>query len=60
MIRIHLWMCRHCRRVYRQLHRLRGITRYDEADVSDCPPDLPATLSPEACERIKKKLQACK
>jgi predicted anti-sigma-YlaC factor YlaD len=60
LIRMHLWMCRHCSRVYAQLHQLRRISRYNGADASDCPPDLPATLSPEACQRIKEKLRHCK
>ena len=60
MIRMHLWMCRHCSRVYRQLHQLRQMSRHNHADAADCPPDLPDALSPEARERIKAKLRHCK
>lgn len=59
LIRMHLWMCRHCSRVYRQLHQLRQMSRHNEADPSDCPPHIPTSLSPEARERIKKKLRNC-
>jgi predicted anti-sigma-YlaC factor YlaD len=59
LIRMHLWMCRHCRRVYGQLHQLRRMSRFEDADASDCPPDLPDALSPEARERIKEKVRNC-
>jgi hypothetical protein len=35
------------------------MSRFENADASDCPPDLPDTLSPEARERIKEKLRNC-
>jgi hypothetical protein len=60
LVRMHLWMCRHCSRVYHQLHLLRKISRRTEADPSDCPPDLPTTLSAETRERIKQELHKCK
>jgi hypothetical protein len=60
LIRMHLWMCRHCGRVHRQLHQLRRISRHEAAEISDCPPGTPTALSPEACERIKQELRACK
>lgn len=60
LIRMHLWMCRHCRRLYKQLQLLRRLSRGINADISDCPPDLPTALSPKVRERIKEKLRACK
>jgi hypothetical protein len=60
MVRMHLWMCRHCSRVYKQLQLLGRISRGVDAEISDCPPDLPTSLSPEARERIKKKMRTCK
>ena len=57
LIRMHLWMCRHCNRVYRQLHQLRRMSRHDEAVASDCPSDIPTSLSAEARERIKTQLR---
>jgi predicted anti-sigma-YlaC factor YlaD len=60
LVRIHLWMCRHCRRVYKQLRLLRRLGRQSDAPAGDCPPELPTTLSPEARARIKKELKDCK
>jgi predicted anti-sigma-YlaC factor YlaD len=57
LVRVHLWMCRHCRRVYDQLQLLRRLSRQSDVPVADGPPDLPTTLSPEARERIKKELR---
>jgi predicted anti-sigma-YlaC factor YlaD len=57
LVRVHLWMCRHCRRVYEQLRLLRKLSRHADVQEADCPPDLPTTLSPEARERIKKELR---
>lgn len=54
-IRFHLWMCRHCSRVHRQMHRLRAISRHD-MDV-DLENECIDKLSPEARERIKTKLR---
>lgn len=59
--RMHLWMCGHCSRLNRQFLRLREISRYNE-EIGDeekinCPPELSATLSPEARERIKALLR---
>jgi predicted anti-sigma-YlaC factor YlaD len=60
MVRMHLWMCRHCSRVYKQLQLLRKLSRRTVAEPSDCPPELPSTLSPEARERIKEALRRCR
>ena len=60
MVRMHLWMCRHCSRVYRQLRVLRKLSRQSDVQAIDCPADLPPTLSPEARERIKKELRTSK
>lgn len=57
-IRFHLWMCRHCSRAHRQMHRLRKISRQEDGE--NCAPDLPGNLSPEARQRIKEKLRTCK
>ena len=67
LITMHLWMCRHCRRFNRQMQRLRKIVQYDgeQEILDDGPPDLPASLypealSPEARDRIKSKLHGCR
>ena len=52
-IRMHLLMCRHCRRLYEQLLAMRGFARSETAD-----PDTAhdACLSDEARSRIKSAL----
>jgi len=54
-IRMHLLMCRHCRRLYEQLLALRGFAQSDAADP-DTDPDT--CLSENACSRIKSALTA--
>jgi anti-sigma factor ChrR (cupin superfamily) len=51
-VRMHLMMCRHCRRLYEQLLSLRGFAQHEEAD----PSDDPARLSEDARGRIKSAL----
>lgn len=60
LVRMHLWMCRHCSRVYKQLRLLRRLGRQSDVPAADCPQDLPTALSPEARERIKKALSTSK
>jgi hypothetical protein len=60
LVRVHLWMCRHCSRVYEQLQLLRKLSRQSDVPAADCPPELPTALSPETRERIKKELSTSK
>lgn len=49
-VRMHLAMCRYCRRFQRQLKMLRKLSRQNEASTTG------ESLSPEAKKRIKKTL----
>ena len=53
-LRVHLWLCRWCRRYGQHLAFLRAAARHDAPEAS-----LPGPgLSPEACERIQHRLRA--
>jgi len=54
-LRIHLVLCRWCRRYGQQIRFLRSAAREHEDDEQVLPQ---RALSPEARERIKQKLQA--
>src|ERR1041385_1219870 len=54
-LRIHLLLCKWCRRYGKQIGFLRTIARERCAEEQVLPPQ---TLSPEARERIKQKLQS--
>ncbi|KPJ78954.1 MAG: hypothetical protein AMJ54_01105 [Deltaproteobacteria bacterium SG8_13] len=54
MIRMHLAMCRFCRRAYKQLLCLREIARNPR--LQEAGMDASVSLSSEACERIKESL----
>ena len=60
-IRMHLMMCRHCRRLYEQLLSLRGFAQHEprEPDPAEEDPAQGADcLSHEARDRIKSALAA--
>ena len=54
-LRLHLFICKWCRRYGSQLRFLRSAAHECEEHAS---PALPQGLSPEARERIKQKLQS--
>ena len=54
-LRLHLFLCKWCRRYGRQLKFLRSAVRGCEEHESR---EAPQGLSPEARERIKQKLQS--
>jgi hypothetical protein len=56
MIRMHLAMCRFCRRYHRQVQCLREIVR--DQRLQEAGMDESVTLSPEACERMKEILRS--
>jgi predicted anti-sigma-YlaC factor YlaD len=56
MLRIHLAMCRFCRRYYRQMKYLREMVR--DARLQEAGMDESVSLPPEACERIKERLRS--
>ena len=56
MIRMHLAMCRFCRRFHRQMQCLRDIAR--DPRLQEAGMDESVSLSPEACERIKEALRS--
>ncbi len=56
MIRMHLAMCRFCRRTSRQMQCLRDIAR--DPRLQEAGMDESVSLSPEACERIKENLRS--
>ena len=53
-LRLHLFLCKWCRRYGQQLKFLRSAAHECEAHQD---PELPAKLSPEARQRIKEKLR---
>jgi hypothetical protein len=56
MIRMHLAMCRLCRRAYKQINCLREIARHSR--LQEAGMDESVFLSPEACGRIKEFLRS--
>ena len=56
MLRVHLAMCRFCRRYYRQMKCLREIVR--DPQLQEAGMDESAFLALEACERIKEMLRS--
>jgi hypothetical protein len=52
---LHLLICKWCRRYGRQIHFLCDAANQHSDDLSDA---IPQTLSPEARERIKQRLQS--
>lgn len=56
MIRMHLAMCRFCRRAYKQMLCLRKISR--DPILHEAGMDESVSLSPGACERIKEILRS--
>ena len=56
MLRVHLSMCRFCRRYYRQMKCLREIVR--DTQLQEAGMDESVFLAPEACERMKKVLRS--
>jgi hypothetical protein len=54
-LRLHLLLCQWCRRYGAQLKFLRSTAHHCEDHLG---PDLPPGLSPEARERIKRRLQS--
>jgi hypothetical protein len=58
-LRGHLFTCKACRRARKQFEFLRQAARRlaDGVDAREILADLPATLSPEARERIKESLR---
>lgn len=56
MIRMHLAMCRFCRRYHNQMHSLREIVR--DPKLQEAGMDESASLPPEACERLKEILRS--
>ena len=55
-LRVHLAMCRFCRRYHRQMKCLREIVR--DPQLQEAGMDESAFLAPEACERMKEILRS--
>lgn len=55
-IRLHLMMCRHCSRFYRQVVALRQMSGVAEPDAPNG--QCPEPLSEEAKNRIKEKIRS--
>jgi predicted anti-sigma-YlaC factor YlaD len=56
MLRVHLSMCRFCRRYYRQMKCLREVVR--DPQLQEAGMEESVFLSPEACERMKEILRS--
>lgn len=55
-VKLHLWICAWCQWYLEHLHIIRDAARARAAESPDLAPLTGPTLSPEARERIKRKL----
>ena len=56
-LKLHLMMCKLCRRYARQIATIDGAARELARRAEEAPPELLGSLSPEAQERIKASLR---